>query len=178
MITILIPAVLRVGQDSLSHIGYADNWVPRYAINGGADTIPAVVAMISEVGDACFLAKPKPSDWKDFFFHEEAFQNGGLLKVAKGDPVLLLGFEAGRPYNKARYAWRLETENRQLPDGRQSGLILAKEGVLGVIKTSDDKIIAYRLTGKTASIAVGTVVTFKKVLDRSGQHTAEDVLIQ
>ena len=178
MTTVLVPTVLRVGEDTLHLVGHEDTWVPRYALNGGTDTLLAVIAMISEVGNGCFLAKPKASNLKDFFFKEEALQNGGLSKTAEGDLVLLVGIGAGRPHNWARFAWRLKTENRQLPDGRQAGLIVAKEGGLGVIKTYDDKIIGYRLTGKTASIAVGTVVTFKKVLDRSGQHIAEEVLVQ
>jgi hypothetical protein len=179
MTTIVIPTVLRVGEDILHHIGYEDTWVARYALNGGTDTLPAVIATISEVGNGCFLAKPNASNLKDsFFFKQEALQNGGLRQAAEGDPVLLVGIGAGRPYNWARFAWRLKTENRQLPDGRERGLIVAKEGALGVIKTYDEKIIGYRLTGKTASIAVGTLVTFKKVLDRSGQHIAEDVLVQ
>jgi len=177
MATVLVPTVLRVGEDTLHLVGHEDTWVPRYALNGGTDTLPAVIAMISEVGNGCFLAKPKASNLKDFFFKEEALQNGGLSKAAEGDLVLLVGIGAGRPYNWAKFAWRLKTDNRQLPDGRVQGLIVAKEGGLGVIKTYDDKIIGYRLTGKAASIAVGTMVTFKKVLDRSGQHVAEDVRV-
>jgi len=174
MATVLVPTVLRVGEDTLHLVGHEDTWVPRYALNGGTDTLLAVIAAISEVGNGCFLARPKASNLKDFFFKEEALQNGGLSKAAEGDLVLLVGIGAGRPHNWARFAWRLKTENRQLPDGRVQGLIVA----LGFIKTYDDQIISYRLTGKTASIAVGTVVTFKKVLDRSGLHIAEEVLVQ
>src|SRR5262249_9883131 len=95
MTTILIPPVLRVGEESLNHVGYEDTWVARYALNGGTRTFSAVIATISEVGDGCFLAKPKASKLKDCFFTEEAFQNVGLSKVREGDPVLLLGLEAG-----------------------------------------------------------------------------------
>jgi hypothetical protein len=178
MTTFLIPTVLRVGEESLHHVGYEDTWVARYALNGGTDTLPAVIATILEVGDGCFRAKPKASNLKEFFFQEEAFQNVGLSKVREGDPVLLLGLEAGYPRNRAKFVWRLKTENRQLPDGRQSGVIMAREGGLGVIKTYEDEAIGYRLTGKTASIARGTMVTFKKVLDRSGVHFAEDIQVE
>src|SRR5262245_36453840 len=106
MTTILIPTVLRVGEESLQHIGYKDNWIPSYVLNGGMDTLDAVIATIAEVGNGCFRAKPKASYLKDFFFKEEAFQNVGLSKVQKGDPVLLLGLEAGHPRNRARFAWR------------------------------------------------------------------------
>src|SRR5262249_11793217 len=154
MATVLVPTVLRVGEDTLHLVGHEDTWVPRYALNGGTDTLLPVIAAISEGGNGCFLARPKAPNLKDFFFKEAALRNGGQSKAAEGALVLLVGIGAGRPHNWARFAWRLKTENRQLPDGRVQGLIVA----LGFIKTYDDQIISYRLTGKTASIAVSTVV--------------------
>jgi hypothetical protein len=176
--TFLIQTVLHVGKNTLRYIRHKDTWVVTYAVNDGTDTLLAVIATISDVGNGCFLAKPKDSKLGEIFFKEEALQNFGLSRAAKGDPVLLVGIAPGGRYDEAMFVWRLKTENRQLPDGREQGVIVGQRGGLGAIKTYDEKIIGYRLTGKTTSIAVGAMVSFKKTLDRSGIHIAEDIQVE